>query len=396
MGGRYDSSAAFEAFIGGGGNVGVYAEATAKLRGCIEAVLVSRSGSLSLLDLGAGTGKLLLPLLSALLPLLRDVASISIVLVDASAPMLAGLEEKIMGLIPHAHVSTFVGTFSEFVAQDEGEFDFCISSFALHYTQISERIPILKWIFQSCQRFYLVEFDVDDEILHGRSWDDVERFCILARKFEAGLGEYQGTPHEELVLAGFLAPVFCFNFQPRVSSWETASVNWMKQLTMAGYDSSLIHRWEVAHYWWAPCFVLESRSTFLFDKQPIVSPLMEIHNYGAPKGRGYRAVSAIPAGTLLLKEHPLVIEDLSQDEARYHVLGSIVQRGIASSSEEAYQYLMNNAFRVGSETHLFHRKSIFNHSCWCNAAQIADDQGRWMIFSCVCVCFFFFFFFFLC
>lgn len=75
---------------------------------------------------------------------------------------------------------------------------------------------------------------------------------------------------------------------------------------------------------------------------------------------------------MLLAERPLVIADLSSEEQRYRAIGLVLHASLAGDSDAAYAYLMENAFRVGSETHLFRHKTIFNHSCWCSAGSSAD------------------------
>ncbi len=88
----------------------------------------------------------------------------------------------------------------------------------------------------------------------------------------------------------------------------------------------------------------------------------------------------------MLSERPLVIRNLSSEEDRYRAIGLIVHAGIAANADAAYVYLMENAFRVGSETHLFRHKTIFNHSCWCNAGSTAEAPHEVRIDTDVYIC----------
>ncbi len=104
--------------------------------------------SLSILDLGAGTGKLLLPLVSRL----NHVKELSFVLVDAEEAMMNGLRDKLLSIRPDAKIETVVMDFVSFVRSrednDDQVFDVCLSSFAMHYCPAGEpRMEVFFFFF---------------------------------------------------------------------------------------------------------------------------------------------------------------------------------------------------------------------------------------------------------
>jgi hypothetical protein len=101
----YSSSVAFESFINGGGNVPLYEHAVHTAFDCLKqerfgkklSLLVwAENGFDSVLrnvskDLGCGTGKLFLPLLSKM----SHVQHLHVVLVDSEEAMMNGLRDKV-------------------------------------------------------------------------------------------------------------------------------------------------------------------------------------------------------------------------------------------------------------------------------------------------------------
>jgi SAM-dependent methyltransferase len=153
--GLYSSSEAFSRFIDGGGNVPLYERAVDHAQQLITSEFGSDMTRMSLLDLGAGTGKLLIPLLSRL----QHVKELRIVLVDAEEGMMKGLKEKVLECRPDADVVTLVANFVDFVNSEDEEFDVCISSFALHYCPVGDdRTMVLKWYTRTSSFFFFVCF----------------------------------------------------------------------------------------------------------------------------------------------------------------------------------------------------------------------------------------------
>jgi len=188
------------------------------------------------------------------------------------------------------------------------------------------------------------------------------------------MDEYRGLPCEALVKRGFMAPVFCLNFQPLHDSGEVSARCWELLLQEVGYLE--VTTSPLFDYWWAPCVAITSRSFASFDRAPLVSKSLEIVSYGG-KGRGYRATQSIqPKGEVLLREQPLIIPNLESERDRYRAIGAICCAGLARNSEEAHEYVMENGFRVGSQVHLFRQRSLFNHSCFPNASVSLDDPTQ--------------------
>lgn len=85
----YVAPDAFEAFVEHGGNVPLYEQAASCLVAQLTPLFSAHAGELRLLDLGAGTGRLLVPLLARLPP----HEPLVVVLVDQSAAMLGTLRD---------------------------------------------------------------------------------------------------------------------------------------------------------------------------------------------------------------------------------------------------------------------------------------------------------------
>jgi SAM-dependent methyltransferase len=243
------SAAAFEAFINYGGNVIVYDECVKQATPFFQ----TEQKSLSVLDLGCGGGKLLLPIVESLKN--NTGVEYTFHLVDANLAMMEGLREKVLEILPLATVILKQANFLDFVNECEEEFDICLSSFALHYSVGEERTAVLKWIRQSCRLFLLFEFDVDSELLSG-SISNVQRFDTLVKKFEAGVEEYAGLDCQQLVKRWFLAPVFCLNFLSTSKSKEQSGKDWTRDFTDCGYQKEHVQIQKVAPYWWADCVLI--------------------------------------------------------------------------------------------------------------------------------------------
>ena len=243
------SADAFKCFVNNGGNVGLYDR-------CVQKALpfFKKPKHLSILDLGCGGGKLLLPVLEALKDTRGDM--ISLCLVDLNMAMMEGLKEKVLQILPHADVTLKEASFAAFAEECEEEFDLCLSSFAMHYSVGEERAKVLNWIRCNCKRFLLFEFDVDSEML-GRSITDRERFDFLVKRFENGVEEYAGldVADRELVRKFFLAPVFCLNFLGASESQEQSAKKWEEEMLAAGFESVNTHF--VSEYWWSNCILVE-------------------------------------------------------------------------------------------------------------------------------------------
>ena len=237
----YVSPKGFEKFIRGGGNLPLYANTSALLKGYYEA-----GEAATLLDIGVGDGFALLPALSS------NVVSLD--LVEPSAAMLgklvAAVEQK--GFAYRAHPMRWQRFRDEIAAQAESRvWDMIEMTFSAHTFLPDERPELLAWCADRCKRFALVEFDVP--LFADMLAPEVIEYYIA--KYEAGLAEYRD---EEIVMQGFLMPVFFGNFahnSERVT-FEQPSDRWEADLAQAGFSS--IEKLPVYDYWWAPAFMLRA------------------------------------------------------------------------------------------------------------------------------------------
>jgi ubiquinone/menaquinone biosynthesis C-methylase UbiE len=227
----YDQPAAFEAFISGGGNIGLYA--------AVEAALADQYRSvnpLRLADIGCGDGRVIGNAL-ALSGHLPD----SLTLVEPSAALLA---EAVQALSPSR---AYAGTVQSFLSEVDAEFDLVESTFAMHTIPHVERTQVLATLRHRTERLVIVDFDVP-AVEHGGP----EHLRFLAQTYERGLSEYTG----DLVAQGFLMPVLVGQLTPGAQrvTWEQPAAAWREQLEKAGYASVSVVT--LHDYWSSPAFLL--------------------------------------------------------------------------------------------------------------------------------------------
>jgi SAM-dependent methyltransferase len=214
----YDRPAAFTAFIRGGGNVGLYEAVNTAL-----ADRYDRHGIASLLDIGCGDGRALVPALNGRTP--------SVTLVEPSRALLDAAVAALDGVPVTAH-NTDAGSFAATVT---GRFDLAESTFALHALPHDERSGVLTALRGHVSRLVLAEFDVPDHPVGG-----AEHLAFLADTYEQGLAEYDSD--RDLVAHGFLMPVLTGQLAPdaRRSTWEQPATAWAAQLIDCGYHDVVI------------------------------------------------------------------------------------------------------------------------------------------------------------
>jgi SAM-dependent methyltransferase len=239
-GGRvYDQPAAFQAFISGGGNVGLY-DATAK---ALTAVYDAFDEP-SVLDIGCGDGAALVPALAQAKarPARLDLVELSAPLLDAAVQALSALGQP---STPHAV------TAQEFTAalHPEQRWDVAESTFALHTLPYDERTAVLSRLHAHVDKLVVIEFDVPDH--DPRSY---ERLAFLADSYEQGLAEY--TEDRDLIASGFLMPVLVGQLAPGAArvTYEQPSAAWEEQLRNCGYSD--VERHDLFPYWSSPAFVV--------------------------------------------------------------------------------------------------------------------------------------------
>ncbi|WP_053716800.1 class I SAM-dependent methyltransferase [Saccharothrix sp. NRRL B-16348] len=232
----YDQPAAFEAFIDGGGNVGLYRAVTEAL-GRVHA----EARPTSLLDIGCGDGRALAPVLAS------AHAPASVTLVEPSAAL---LDEAVRALAGHEVDArhTRVEPFAAALPAD-AVFGVAQSTFALHALPHEVRDRVLADLVGHVGVLAVVEFDVPD-LPHGSP----EHRRFLAEAYERGLTEYEAD--RDLVAQGFLMPVLTGQLVPGAtrSTWEQPAARWAEQVERAGFTDVRVTR--LHDYWWSPAFLL--------------------------------------------------------------------------------------------------------------------------------------------
>lgn len=220
---------AFERFISGGSNVGLYAAT-------IEALheLNEREGPSSLLDIGCGDGRI------AVGTVPRSCERLH--LLEPSEAMLRVAVDR----FEHAgHVTDSTSSTLQdlLVREPDLRWNAVQSTFALHNLTPTDRDDALAALASRTQSIGIVEFDVPDFV--DRSRDHAE---YAAAAYEIGVSEYDADP---IVITGFLLPVLVGQFaseQPR-HTYEQSADSWARGLEHAGFTS--VTTAPIAEYWWA-------------------------------------------------------------------------------------------------------------------------------------------------
>ena len=229
----YDRPAAFQAFIRGGGNVGLYEKTSAAL-----AARYDRFGVTSLLDIGCGDGRAVIPAIAG--------TTAAVTLVEPSQALLDGalsaLDDR-PGVTAH---NTDATTFTRGL---DTHFDLAESTFALHALPHEERSAALTALRGHVSHLVIAEFDVPDHPAGSPA-----HLAFLADTYEQGLSEY--ADDRDLVAQGFLMPVLTGQLSPgaRRSTWEQPATAWVAQVEACGYTDVTVE--PLFDYWSSPAFVL--------------------------------------------------------------------------------------------------------------------------------------------
>jgi hypothetical protein len=240
----YTEPSAFQAFISGGGNVGLYAATATAL-----AAAYDRTSAGSVLDLGSGDGRALIA--AAVLSRDRrphfDLVEPSAVLPSSATSQLRALDIDAL-----AHAMT-AQQFARDVPNGR-RWDVAESTFALHTLPTEEREQVLRELRGHVHELVIVEFDVPDT--HVGSEDHLR---FLADTYELGLSEYGAD--RNLVADGCLIPVLIGQLAPDAArmTFEQPAAAWAKQLTRCGYSNVTCS--ELYPYWSSAAFVLTARGT---------------------------------------------------------------------------------------------------------------------------------------
>jgi SAM-dependent methyltransferase len=230
----YDQPAAFTAFIRGGGNVGLYDAVSRAL-----AARYRRLGVGSLVDIGCGDGRAVLPALAA-----TRVPAVTLV-----EPSQALLDAARTAAPADIEVTAFAGDAAAFVAGLDGRFDLAESTFAIHTLPHEDRSDVLSALRGHVSHLALAEFDVP-----GHPADGDAHLEFLADTYEQGLAEYDTS--RDLVAQGFLMPVLTGQLAPgaRRSTWEQPATAWVEQIRACGYRNVAVE--PLFDYWSSPAFLL--------------------------------------------------------------------------------------------------------------------------------------------
>ena len=236
----YDQPAAFEAFINGGGNIELYQRTSATLASAY-------APGMSLLDIGCGNGRALVPALQAAgtnLPAAVD-------LVEPGADLLQHCVSSITAAALPIRVTGWQLGLTEFLltAPPTQRWHLAQSTFALQSVAPDERARALTALAPRVDRLLVIDFDMPD---HRPGSGKQLRY--LAARYEQGLAEYDED--RELVAQGFLMPVLLGQLSadtPR-TNWEHPVADWVDQLTAAGFAD--VQAQPLADYWSGPAFVL--------------------------------------------------------------------------------------------------------------------------------------------
>ncbi|GAA3437729.1 class I SAM-dependent methyltransferase [Kutzneria kofuensis] len=229
----YDQPAAFEAFISGGGNVGLYAAVEDALADQYRELAPSR-----LADIGCGDGRVVRNALASSGHLPDELT-----LVEPSAALLA---RAVRDLTP---TRAYAGTVQLYLSDVDTEFDLVESTFAMHTIRHDERTEVLARLRDRAERLVIVDFDVP-AVEHGSP----AHLRFLAETYERGLSEY--AEDRDLVAQGFLMPVLVGQLTPgaRRVTWEQPAAAWRAQLEKAGYRTVSVAT--LHDYWSSPAFLL--------------------------------------------------------------------------------------------------------------------------------------------
>lgn len=217
----YARPEAFEAFIRGGGNVGLYEALTRALQARYPA------GPFSLLDVGAGDGRAL----AALPP------EAALTVIEPSRRLLEDAMERYA-------CTGFEGTLAQAIGVLEGHWEVVQATFSLQCLTPAERPDALAWLRAHGDRLLVAEFDLP-------AWDDPfdpHRVEWMCSRYEQGLAEYEGP----LVAEGFLIPMFFGAFTGDYTEQPISA--WTEQLREAGFAS--IERVSLFPYWWSEAVLL--------------------------------------------------------------------------------------------------------------------------------------------
>lgn len=239
----YDQAAAFQIFINGGDNVPLYDRVSRAL-----ADLYDSEETLSLLDIGAGDGRAIIP---AMQMAYCDIERLDVI--EPSVELLDSLRSNIerAGFSARSKFS-----FSNLKAQNffmepgpDRWWDLVQSTFALQSLPPDERHEVLLALRDKTEKLAIVEFDVPEH-----EAGSIEEMSSIATRFELGLKGYGSNA--PLVAGGFLAPILLGKVRDpgRRHNWEQSARGWWAELERAGYR--VTYQRSLYPYSWSEAFLM--------------------------------------------------------------------------------------------------------------------------------------------
>lgn len=232
----YTDPEAFERFISGGGNVGLYERAGRAL-----ASVHSERRPTNVLDIGCGEGRL------TAVSLREGLRRID--LVEPSAELLERacrrLDDNGVEVVPHNVPAREIATAAPGIRWDVAQ-----ATFAIHTMPPAERAEVLEELVGRVDALLIIEFDCPAYTDRGEA-----HIRHLVERYHVGLDEYAADP---IVARGFLLPVLVAQLAPDATrhTWEQPVEAWGDELRAAGF-SAVRHR-RVSDYWWAPAHLIEA------------------------------------------------------------------------------------------------------------------------------------------
>lgn len=229
---------AFERFISGGSNVGLYSATIDAL-----AELNEREGPSSLLDIGCGDGRITAGTVPSSCQELH--------LLEPSSAMLRAAVDRIGKTV--SLVEAAPNTLQDLLAREpDRTWDAVQSTFALHNLTPPDRRDALRSLAPRTNVISIVEFDVPDFVDRSR-----EHAEYAAAAYEVGVSEYEDDP---IVVTGFLLPVLIGQFSPDQArhTYEQSADSWAHDLEQAGFRT--VTTAPIAAYWWADAKLIRAKS----------------------------------------------------------------------------------------------------------------------------------------
>lgn len=230
---------AFERFISGGSNIGLYAATIGTL-----SELNEQQEPTSMLDIGCGDGRVT----AATVPISCE----QLHLLEPSIVMLRSAVDLIGQMV--SVVESTSSTLQDLLADEpDRRWDAVQSTFALHNLSPPDRDEALATLASRTESISIVEFDVPDFVDCSRAHAD-----YVAVAYEAGIAEYEYDPR---VITGFLLPVLVGQFAPERPrhTYEQSATAWSQSLIQAGFQSVAIA--PVADFWWANAKLIHGTNT---------------------------------------------------------------------------------------------------------------------------------------